>query len=114
MTEPQLSAELEKRFNEALKGIVYVRKYKSTYKYSQDDDGIEIDLTEEVNGLKHFLATALEEEREKVLSEVEEGLSMLTRYLRSIYRLDHSDGEPPQQMLLEDDVMSVLNQLKGE
>lgn len=70
MTEPQLSAEMEKRFNEALKGIVYVRKYKSTYKYSQDDDGIEIDLTEEVNGLKHFLATALEEQRQEILSEV--------------------------------------------
>lgn len=58
------------------------------------------------------IAKARATELAKVLSEVEEGLSMLTRYLRSIYRLDHSDGEPPQQMLLEDDVMSVLNQLK--
>ena len=73
MTEPQLSAEMEKRFDEEL-----------------CSDG-ELCLPEDGNpsAVKHFLATALEEEREKVLEEVDkkdktiENLMEEIRYLRS-------------------------------
>lgn len=51
------------------------------------------------------LATALEEQKQGYLRRV----NMLTRYARSIYRADHSDGEPLQDMLLEKDVLSILN-----
>lgn len=71
--EPQLSAEMEKRFDDCLEGICYISSCKNQHGdwkiYSQDDDGIEIDLTEEVNGLKHFLATALKEQRAEGAAE---------------------------------------------
>ena len=105
--EPQLTAEMEI--------VTKFRQFLANWDYAHLTRKVSVEESRQMcDEFALTLATALEEDREKVLSEVEEGLSMLTRYLRSIYRLDHSDGEPPQQMLLEDDVMSVLNQLKED
>lgn len=90
MIEPQLSAEMERRFDEEF-GFL-----------ASPIDGV---VAGNYPLIKHFLATALEEQKQEYLLRV----NMLTRYARSIYRADHSDGEPLQDMLLEKDVLSILN-----
>lgn len=92
MNKPQLSAEMEKRLLDLLPlGL---------------DDWL-------VEDIKHFLATALEEEREKVLSEVEgwlvdvkEPKSGISDYVDDFAR--HSVNEYCAEL------RTKLNQLKGE
>lgn len=62
----------------------------------------------EFNDAKEFIrkerALAKSQERARIIEKI----SYLTRYQRSIYRVDHSDGEALQDMLLEKQVLESL------
>jgi len=64
-TEPQLSAEMEAKFDDLVENKLFQGKdaegYLDVYEYIEDD----------LPKLEQFIATALEEQRAKVLSEVE-------------------------------------------
>lgn len=74
MNEPQLSAEMEKRFS-----AIMLEWIESQWKIEQAHQNgepytrmkFEADASKVEDKLQRFLATALEEERAKVLSEVE-------------------------------------------
>jgi len=77
MTEPQLSAEMEKRFSKImLEWIESQWKIEQAHQNGEPYTRMKFEAyaNEVENKLKHFLATALEEERAKVLSEVEEAI----------------------------------------
>ncbi len=93
MNEPQLSAEMEKRFDEMRLGDVYDHRNYPNGLISPRATSL----------VKHFLATALEEEREKVLSEVE-------KMAGDTY--DGSDWHTGRHALV-DELRAKLNQLKG-
>jgi len=90
MTEPQLSAEMEKRFDEELKHNLW-----------SDADSLAIDMSGEV---KHFLATALEEQREKYIEQVEK------MKLEMLPNLEGADGKYVEENnRIIEDVLAILN-----
>ena len=95
MNEPQLSAEMEKRFNDEISyllhemvdgdwcpalGVPYYNPLESTsatktkpnYKIVNLVDKCECGGSEKIIRLKHFLATALEEQRIQIYREIED------------------------------------------
>ena len=92
MTEPQLSAEMEKRFDEEFDHFVL--------------DVGESGETVDWDRVKHFLATALEEQRKEILSEVDEAITkrVLPAPLYGNYKEDR----------LHQRWQAELNQLKGK
>lgn len=96
MTEPQLSAEMEKRFDEMRLGDVYDHRIYPNGLISPRATSL----------VKHFLATALEEEREKVLSEVEMIANELAYPVGDLNSSFHD-------VVDWQDLLKELNQLKG-
>jgi hypothetical protein len=91
MNKPQLSAEMEKRFDEEF-------DYRKTTGY-QGDGAIP---TPDLDDIKHFLATAITEERKKVIEEVLGKVEEI---------LPYGAGFTGRFYTLKDE---VLNQLKGK
>lgn len=113
--EPQLTAEMEKRFSK-----IMLEWIESQWKIEQAHQNgepytrmkFEADANKVEKKLKHFLATALEEQRQKVLSEVEgwlvdvkEPKSGISDYVDDFAR--HSVNEYCAEL------RTKLNQLKG-
>lgn len=78
MTEPQLSAEMKKRFSAImLEWIESQWKIEQAYQNGEPYTRMkfEADASKVEDKLQHFLATALEEQRAKVTSEAEDLMS---------------------------------------
>lgn len=92
MNEPQLPAEMEKRFDKEFDHFVL--------------DVGESGETVDWDRVKHFLATALEEQRQELLSEVDEAITkrVLPAPLYGNYKEDR----------LHQRWQAELNQLKGK
>ena len=112
--KPQLSAKMEKRFDETF-------SYEWWKGFGCTDD---IDIQGK-NGIKHFLATALEEQRLRYIEQVEEMINTkypLNRFTDSYTGVMSRGKQMPTSVvpLSPDDEEAVsflefiLNQLKGQ
>jgi len=102
MTEPQLSAEMEKRFSKImLEWIESQWKIEQAHQNGEPYTRMKFEAyaNEVENKLKHFLATALEEERAKVLIEVQDWINQLPDW---------------QWRVTREALVAKLNQLKEE
>lgn len=124
--EPQLSAEMEKRLKKKMAEELHIDwAFKNVH--GKPDTIIitgtpkgsyETDYNLFVENMTHFLATALEEQRQQVLSEVVEMVKheakMHHEYpmLFAVGKPDNSWNDGYDQALLA--VLAKLNQLKGE
>jgi len=111
MNKPQLSAEMEKRFDEG------------KFLLGEDASGNPVYLASDefvTTQIKHFLATALEEQKQKVLDEVDEQLRQFQLIYGSFnsstgdimgYRI--SEHEESADVLIRY-LRTKLNQLKEE
>ena len=113
MNEPQLPAEIEQRFDKEFGYLSVAIDYYVENAYPlRKESGMK-----HLKDIKHFLATALEEEREKVLSEVEK-MKKTDKFPQSLTTYDGktkyfdrlSDGDLHYNQAISD----VLNQLKGK
>lgn len=99
--KPQLSAEMEKRLKFALANVFI--------SYEALDKKISAENVEKV--VQAFLATALEEQKQEILSEVEE----MVKHQRLSQKDGYiTDGIKRHQNSLRAEIRAKLNQLKGE
>ena len=102
MNEPQLPAEMEKRFDKEFGYLSVAIDYYVENAYPlRKESGMK-----HLKDIKHFLATALEEQRKEILSEVDEAITkrVLPAPLYGNYKEDR----------LHQRWQAELNQLKGE
>lgn len=100
---PQLSAEMEKRFDKEFGYLSVAIDYYVENAYPlRKESGMK-----HLRDIKQFLATALEDERNKVIEEVEEWIEY-----NEYSRPDTIEGFAG--IVDTDDLLAKLNQLKGE
>lgn len=103
----QTMPEEVRRFREVM---CQPQKYPDILLWRKDIEG---STTEMIERIEAYWMKRLDLAKSQERDAIKTRLSYLTRYERSIYKVDHSDGEPLQNMLLEKDVLESL-QKEGE